>query len=158
MGLVQFKLIRELLDKHHICYETLQHRPVYTSEQAAKVRGVELKTGVKALILKAEEGNLIMGLVAADRKIDLKKLSKIVGTGNLRLATPQEVLKKTGCEIGSVHPFGNIHQLPTYSDISVMKNEAVNFNAGLHSVSIQMNSKDLVNVIRPEIADFSMKS
>jgi len=155
MGILQLKLMRGLLDSNGIPYEVLEHVPVYTSEEAAKVKGVELKTGVKALILKTEEGNFIMGLVAADRKIDLKKLAKIVETKKLQLASPQEVLKITGCEIGSVHPFGNLHGLPTYLDSSILENDMVNFNAGLHTVSIQMRVKDLIKAIRPVVKDFS---
>ncbi|UCH69974.1 MAG: hypothetical protein JSV29_07015, partial [Candidatus Bathyarchaeota archaeon] len=108
------RLVKKLLDRNGITYETTEHEPVYTSEQAAKVRGVELKTGVKALVLKTEEGSFVMGLIAADKKIDLKKLAKIARTKKLQLASPQEVLKITGCEVGSVHPFGNLHRLPTY--------------------------------------------
>jgi len=155
MGILQLKLMRGLLDSNGIPYEVLEHAPVYTSEEAAKVRGVELKTGVKALILKTEEGNFVMGLVAADRKIDLKKLAKIVETKKLQLASPQEVLKITGCGVGSVHPFGNLHGLPTYLDSSILENDMVNFNAGLHTVSIQMRVKDLIKAIRPVVKDFS---
>jgi len=155
MGILQLKLIRGLLDRNGIPYEVLEHAPVYTSEEAAKVRGVELKTGVKALILKTEEGNFVMGLVAADRKIDLKKLANVVRTKKLQLASPQEVLKTTGCEVGSVHPFGNLHRLPTYLDISILENDMVNFNAGLHTISIQMRAEDLIKAVRPVVKDFS---
>ncbi len=155
MGILQLKLIKELLDKNGIPYQVFEHEPVYTSEQAAKVRGVELRTGVKALVLKTSLGDFVVGLVAADRKIDLKKLANIVRTEKLRLASPQEVLERTGCEIGSVHPFGNLHRLPTYLDASILENEKVNFNVGLHTVSIQMKAADLVKVLNPTIGDFS---
>jgi Ala-tRNA(Pro) deacylase len=155
VGILQLKLIKELLDSNGITYEVSEHEPVYTSEQAAKVRGVELKTGVKALVLKTEKGSLVMGLIAADKRIDLKKLAKIARTKKLRLASPQEVLKMTGCEVGSVHPFGNLHRLSTYLDSSILENNMVNFNAGLHTVSIQMKAKDLVKAIRPVIEVFS---
>jgi len=109
---------------------------------------------VKALVLKTEEGAFVMGLIAADRRIDLKKLAKIVGTKKLRLASPQEVVKITGCEVGSIHPFGNLHRLPIYLDSSILENNTVNFNAGLHTVSIQMEAKDLIKAIRPVIESF----
>jgi len=155
MGALQLKLIKELLDRNGICYKVSEHEPVYTSEQAAKVRRVELKTGVKALVLKSVEGSFVVGLVAADRKIDLKKLAKIAKTTKLRLASPREVLKITGCEVGSVHPFGNLHSLSTYLDGSILENDMVNFNAGLHRVSIEMKARDLVKAIRPIIENFS---
>ncbi|MEM1546303.1 MAG: YbaK/EbsC family protein [Candidatus Methanomethylicia archaeon] len=155
MGILQLKLIKELLDGNKIFYNVSEHEPVYTSEQAARVRGVDLKTGVKALVLRREDGGYVMGLVAGDRKIDLKKLAGVVGTKKLRLASPQEVLEITGCEVGSVHPFGNLHGLPVYLDSSILENDMVNFNAGLHTVSIQMKAKDLIKVIKPVIDSFS---
>jgi len=114
MGALQLRQVKELLDQNGIAYKVSEHSPVYTSEQAAKVRGIELKTGVKALVFKTEQGSFILGLIAADKKMDVKKLAKIVGTRKLELASPQDVLKVTGCEIGSVHPFGNLFGLPTY--------------------------------------------
>lgn len=155
MGILQLKLVRELLDRNRIPYEVSEHAPVYTSEEAARVRRVPLKTGVKALILKTETGNFVVGLIAADRKLELKKLAKIVGVKRLQLASPQEVLKITECEVGSVHPFGNLYGLPTFLDRSILENEIVNFNAGLHTVSIQMRPEDLLRMIKPVVEDFS---
>jgi len=155
MGDLQLRLIRELLDRNGISYEVFEHEPVYTSEQAARVRRVELSTGAKALVLKMEEGGFVLGLVAANRRVDLSKLAKVAGTRRLSLASPREVLNATGCEVGSVHPFGNLHGIPTYLDVSVLENETVNFNAGLHTVSIQMRSRDLVKVVKPSVGNFS---
>jgi len=155
LGLTEFKSVKKLLDQNEIAYAVSEHAPVYTSEEAAKVRGVELKTGVKALVLKTDRGSLVVGLIAADRRIDLKKLAKTVGVKKLQLASAPEVLRVTGCEVGSVHPFGNLFGLPTYLDSSVLENEMVNFNAGLHTVSIQMSARDLVKTVKPIISDFS---
>ena len=157
MSRLQLRLIKKLLDENRISYEISEHEPVYTSEQAACVRGAELRTGVKALVLETKEGNLVVGLVAADRRVDLKKLAKVIGTKNLRLSSPRKVLKTTGCEVGSVHPFGNIHKIPTYMDLSVLENVTVNFNAGLHTVSIQMKSEELTNIVKPRIENFSIE-
>jgi Ala-tRNA(Pro) deacylase len=156
MSELEVKKIKELLDSKSISYKITEHEPVFTSEQAAKVRGVDLKTGVKALVMKTKEGKLILGLIAADRKIDLKKLANIVKTKSLKLAKPEEVLKKTGCKIGSVHPFGVFHDLPTYLDRSVVENEYINFNIGMHTKSISMKSKDLVDIINPQKGEFSL--
>jgi len=149
------QMIKRLLDDNGMEYELFEHEPVYTSEQAAKVRGTDLKGGVKALVFKTGEGKFVMGLVTGDKRIDDKKLAKVVGTKKLNLARPEEVFKITGCEIGSVHPFGNLSRLPTYMDKSILENEKVNFNIGLHHMSMQMAAKDLVKVIKPEICDIS---
>lgn len=155
MSELEVKRIKQLLDSKNKEYKLSEHEPVYTSEQAAEVRGTDLKMGVKALVLKTHESKFIIALVAADRRIDLKRLAKHVNTKSLKLARPEEVLKRTNCEIGSVHPFGIIHNLPTYLDTSVLENEYVEFNVGVHTKSIRMKSKDLVELIKPETGEFS---
>ncbi len=94
-----------------------------------------------------------MGLVAADRRLDLK-LAKIVETKKLQLASPQEVLDVTECKVGSVPSFGNLFGLTIYLDKSVLTSEIVNF-AGLHTISIQMKRKDFIKVLKPIISSFS---
>ena len=51
-----------ILDENKIEYKKSEHEPVKTSEEAAKVRGVDLRTGVKALLLKTAEKKFIMVL------------------------------------------------------------------------------------------------
>lgn len=121
-----------------------------------RVRGVDAKSGVKALILKVQSDVFITALVPGDKRVDMKKLARILGAKRLSLAEPNEVLKITGCEIGSVHPFGNIAGLQTYMDREILNNDRVEFSAGLHTASISISTQDLVNVIEPHIEDFSL--
>ena len=149
-----FENIRRLLDSKNIKYETLEHEAVYTSEQAAKVRKTELKHGAKALVLKTEKG-YIMAVVSADKEIDLEKLKKIAKVSSLNLADAKQVKKTTNCNIGSVPPFGNLFSLEVYVDKSLLENEIIAFNAGSHTNSIKMKSKDYITAVNPKIESFS---
>ncbi|MEM7819617.1 MAG: YbaK/EbsC family protein [Candidatus Aenigmatarchaeota archaeon] len=155
----QFKELKKFLDENNVKYFISEHEPVYTSEQAAKVRGVELKTGVKALIFKvlAEKPYFIHVLIPGDKRADINKIKNIVGH-KTKLASSYEVLRVCGCEIGSVHPFGNLFNLGTYMDKKNLENEFVNFNAGLHTISIRMSSKDMKKLINPVVGDFCIDS
>lgn len=145
--------IKEILKQNNIAFKVFIHKPVFTSQEAANERGLELKQGVKALVFK--NGKFILALLPGDKKVDAKKLSKLISVKDLRLAGPDEVLRITNCEIGSVHPFGFFHNLETYMDEKVLENKIVDFNIGLHTESIAMKSEDLVKVIKPKILDFS---
>lgn len=138
--------ILALLRSKNIPFTDFTHEPVYTSEQASRVRGVELKSGVKALCLKTGHGEFLMVLVRADKRADLKAIS---GKENspVKLASPAEVLEHTGCEIGSVPPFGFPRPLKTYFDREILDNTEVNFNIGLHTRSLRMAAKDLLKVL-----------
>lgn len=141
--------IRKILQENKIDFEIYDHEPVYTSEQAARVRGVDVKTGVKALVLKTYESRFILALVRADKRADLEKIAELEGTKNVRLASPQEVFRETGCEIGSVPPFGHKTELKTYLDRDILENDFVNFNCGLHTKSVSMKAEDLLKVLNP---------
>ena len=73
----------------------------------------------------------------------------------IELANAKEVRKVTGCNIGSVPPFGNLFNIKVYFDKSVVANDIVSFNAGTHTKSIKMKAKDLVNVVNPVVGEIS---
>jgi len=135
-----------LLQSKHIPFTDFTHEPVFTSEQASRIRGVELRSGVKALCLKNSRGEFLMALVRADKKADLNKISELEQSP-VKLAAPADVLEQTGCEIGSVPPFGFARQLKTYLDRDILNEGDVNFNIGLHTRSLRMAAKDLLKVI-----------
>ncbi len=146
--------ILSIFKENDIKYQLYEHEPVYTSQQAATVRGVELKTGCKSMVLKTRSGKFILANIAADRKIDLKKLEKLVES-KLSFATKEEVLRVTNCEPGSVPPFGKLFSLPTFLDESVLENDYVNFNIGMLTKSVKISKQDLLKIMEPTISKFS---
>src|SRR3989338_7083657 len=150
---VVFGKIRDILNKEKIEYEVLEHKPVFTSKEAAEVRSTELRQGTKALICKTEEG-FIQAVVSGEKEIDIEKLQKLTLYKKIGLANAKEVRKVTGCNIGSVPPFGNLFDLKVYFDKSIVQNDVIAFNAGTHTKSIKMKAKDLVRVVNPVVGEF----
>jgi Ala-tRNA(Pro) deacylase len=151
--------IKKILDDKKVEYVHLTHEHVTTSEDAARIRGTNLEDAAKALILKAEfkddAGNrtfrFIQAIIPADQRIDLKRLKIILDSKNVALASPDEVLEKTGCTIGSVPPFGKIFNIPMYMDESILKKDLIVFSAGTHNDSIQMKAKDYYGLLEPKV-------
>ena len=85
-------------------FEVLRHEPVYTSEEAARVRGVELSSGAKAVVCKADDEFLVID-VPADRRRDSKGVRRARGYRSLRFAKGEEVMQITGLKPGSIPPF-----------------------------------------------------
>jgi len=59
-----FDRVTALLDQHEVVFEVLRHKPVYTSAEAASVRGTSLASGAKALICKCSDS---MPVITASR-------------------------------------------------------------------------------------------
>ncbi len=154
----EFESIVRFLDENSAEYKIHQHEPVYHATEAAKVRGFELKSGVKSLVFKIEKeshNDFVLVLVSGDRKVDNKKLAKITEAKNVLLASVEEVMEKMNCEIGSCHPFGNISGLKTYMDKKILENKIIAFNAGLHTMSITMKPHDMEKLVKPVVCDLS---
>jgi len=149
-----FEQIETLLKQHGIEFQVLRHEPVFTSEEAARVRGTPLASGAKALVVKGEAG-FVMFVVPAGRKLDSHAVRRTKGWKKMRFATWEEVLELTGLTPGSISPFGSLFGLHTHCDERLGENETINFNAGDHSISVSMRYADYVQVEKPELEMFA---
>ena len=133
------------LEERDVSFRLLEHAPVFTSEEAARVRGTPIEAGAKALVLRAEEQTVHV-VLPGNRKVDNAQLRAILGTRTLRFATPEELLTLTGCTPGAVPPFGNLFGLPVLVDEELAKREDIAFNAGSNTTSIVMRCADFLHL------------
>ena len=141
----EFKRIVEMLNESGAEFKVMKHRAVFTSQEAAEIRGVELRQGVKAMVFK-NKYEFFIALVPADRRVDVKKLKEIIGS-KVKLASPEEVFCVTNCKVGAVPPFGHKTKLKTFADRKIFTNDHVDFNAGLNTVSVDMKASDLKKLL-----------
>ena len=149
-----FRKIIDALEKEKMEHEVMEHKAVYTSQEAADVRGTTLEQGCKALVCKIEKG-FVQIVLSAAKELDLKKAKKELDVQFAELADAEDVKKISGVSIGAVPPFGNLFGLKVYVDKSVLDNKEVAFNAGLHTKSIKMKASDLVKVTGAKIVSVS---
>lgn len=148
-----FESIKQKLDQAGIVYSTEHHDPTRTSEDAARIRGVVLHSGAKALVLCGSKTKTCwLFVMPADLKLDSKKVKQIVGENVSFAASPETI---TGCVPGSVPPFGSIVGLKTYCDKRLAENEDINFNAGSLTDSIRMKYVDYLATEQPELVDIT---
>ncbi len=145
-----FQRVEHLLRQHGIAFDVLRHEPVFTSEEAARVRGTPLASGAKALICKGGD-RFMMFILPADRKLASKQIRRSRGWRKLRFANREEVERITGLAPGSIPPFGSLFDLPTLCDTRLAENETINFNAGDHGISVSMRYEDYLRVEAPEL-------
>ncbi len=149
-----FEQILALLENKNVKYRLTEHKPVRTSEEAASIRGVALKTGAKAMIVRGKDHYYLL-VLPADKQIDWKRMRAILHVSNLRFATQEEAENVAHVKMGSVPPFGNILGLPTYFDEGLFENDVINFNPGSNTHSIAMKSADLRTLVSPLVVSFA---
>jgi Ala-tRNA(Pro) deacylase len=149
-----FDRLQARLQVAGIAFTVLRHQAVFTSEEAAAVRGTPLSSGAKALVVKAGD-EFVLLVLPADRKLDSKKARTSLGVKSLRFASREEVEQLTGLQPGSIPPFGSLFALPTCCDPALALNESINFNAGDHCISLQMTYLDYVAVEQARIVEMT---
>ena len=149
-----FLKIKTLLDENHMEYELSEHEATITSDDAARIRGVDLSTGAKSMILKSKS-KFIQTVLPGNKRINYKILKNHLGLKDLSLASEDQVYELTGLIKGSVPPFGKMLGFDTYVDPGLLENEWINFNAGSVSISIKMRSHEWFELTKPEILNFA---
>ena len=153
--------IQNILKEGGCEFETFEHEPVRTSEEASKIRtGYGIDQGAKALIVRVRKSGVgksfAMFVVQGSKKFDANKVKQVFGLSDLRFATEAEVTEITnGVEIGGVPPFGNLFNIPVYVDRGLLGNEKIVFNAGDRSFSIGMKVSDWQNIVNPIVGDIT---
>ena len=149
--------IIELLESGGYWFETFEHEPVRTSEEAGKVRtGYSLAQGATAMIVRVKKSttdkSFVMLVLPGDRRFDFTKVKRLFEARDIRFATEEEVIKLTdGVLPGGVPPFGNLFDLPVVADPLLFENEKIVFNAGDKRFSIAMKSSDYQKIVGPRI-------
>ena len=154
--------IIDLLKSKNLPFEMFEHEPTPTSATAAQVRAQRtgetaeevLSRGAKAMVMRSKDQYFQM-VLSSNTKINYKKAKQVLGVKRVSLATAEQVLQVTGCQVGGVPPFGNLFGLKVYLDKRVTQNEIMDFNAGVQTVSMEMKVKDYITAVQPEIADFA---
>lgn len=147
-----------LLEKNQLWFETFEHEPVRTSEEAANIRdGYDLSQGAKALLIRVKVTNsdkkFAMVVLPGDKRFSAEKVKQLFQAKDVRFATVAEVAEITnGVQPGGVPPFGNVFGLEVIVDPSLLQNEKIIFNAGDKSFSIGMKSSDYKSLVQPKVA------
>jgi len=155
------KQITSLLKQNGLWHETFTHKPVITSEEAAKIRtGYSLHQGAKAMIVRIKiseaDKKFVMLVLPANLRFDNVKVKTIFKAKDIRLATEEEISNLTdGVQIGGVPPFGNLFGLEVIVDPKLLENEKIIFNAGDRRFSVAMLSKDYQTLVNPQIGSIT---
>lgn len=153
--------IRDLLTQNGCWFETFEHEPVRTSEEAARTRpGYSLQQGAKAIVVRAKRSKtqkwFVMLVLPADLRFDNSKVKELLDAKDIRFATPTEIAKLTnGIELGGVPPFGNLFDVDVVVDPKLFENDRIVFNAGDRRFSVAMKSADYKELVNPTVADIT---
>jgi Ala-tRNA(Pro) deacylase len=152
--LVPAEHVRTYLMEHGVGYETHTHPLAYTTNQVAEAGDISGKEMAKAVMLIAGD-RLVMAVIPGDRRVDLQKAERVLGTQRVRLAKEGEFAPSfPDCEPGAEPPFGALYDVPTLVDHG-LDSPRITFNAGTHTETITMALEDYLELTKPKRADLA---
>lgn len=148
-----YQIIKDLLTRSGVGFDTYQHPPCQTSEesrQARRVAGAGDTTGAKALLVKRKRGGFATMVLPGTARLNSRLARAAIGGHSF--ATPDQLSDVTaGLRPGTMPPFGpqlfpQIESL--IIDVGVVDNHKIGFNAGEATRSIVMNGRDYLTVVK----------
>jgi Ala-tRNA(Pro) deacylase len=95
-----------------IAWQTFDHVPVFTVEEAQALRGALPGTHTKNLFLQDRRGGLWLVVAREELRVDLNALSKALGAPRFSFGSPDMLVAALGIAPGAVTPFAVINAAP----------------------------------------------
>jgi len=134
-----------------IAFETTQHPPVFTVEDAKAHRKHRHGMHVKNLFMRNKKGAMWLVTLPEDCPVDIKALAVVLGAGHLSFGSPERLRKQLGVEPGSVTPFAVLHdtdrQVTAVLDASVAASEVVHCHPLTNDRTTALSGADLVKFL-----------
>ncbi len=140
------------LDSLSIAYQTVNHPPVFTVEDARTLRGAVAGGHTKNLFLRDKKGSLYLVVAPEDAAIELKSLHRVLGASGRFSFGSAELLRETlGVEPGSVTPFAAINdragRVTVVLDAVMMTHDALNFHPLVNTGTTTIASEGLLKFL-----------
>jgi Ala-tRNA(Pro) deacylase len=148
--------LQELLESRGVGYELVRHPEAFTAQEEAAKAHVSGWTWAKTVVVKDPVG-LALAVLPACCTVDLDRLKGLIGRGEVRLATVEEMLAGfPGCALGAVPPFGRFFGVPTALDESLVEQRDIVFTAGDHRTALHMRTEDYLTLAEPRQGHFAV--
>ncbi len=137
--------LKNYIKEHNINAEHLSfNQSCHSVEDAAKAVNASAEDFVKNICMIDAQGNLILAIVKGEDKVSINKVGTILNIERPRLATPEEILEKTGYHCGGTPSFG--YSAIFLIDSKVIEKEIVYSGGGSENSLVKISTKELQRV------------
>ena len=130
---------------------TVEHEPMFTVEQSTELRETLPGAHTKTLFLDDRDGHLVLVAAKDDTRVNLKTLSKRLGTGRFSFGKAELLAEVLGVTPGSVTPFALINDrcrhVTALVDATLLKFDEVNFHPLENTATTRIATRDLIRFI-----------
>ncbi len=152
------KRLLNTLAKAKAKYKVVGHKTVFTAYDLANTLKRKLGTVAKTVLVKADKGFTLF-VLPGDRRVDLKKVKKLLGAKNVGLSTERVLTTKLKVKPGSISPLllKGTEGIGVIVDQSLKGAKKILTGAGTFTDSLEMSAKELVRLAKATLADIGEK-
>jgi Cys-tRNA(Pro)/Cys-tRNA(Cys) deacylase len=137
--------LRRFLNDRQVQAEHLSfQQSCHSVSEAAKAANAAPDDFVKSICLVDAQGSLIVAIVKGEDRASVSRVGKALGIAPPRLATPEEMLERTGYPCGGTPPFG--FEATFLIDPRVLEREIVYAGGGSESALIRLSPREMQRV------------
>lgn len=152
------KRFHAALKKAKAKYTVVGHKTVFTAYDLANTLKRKLGSVAKSVLIRADKGFTIL-VLPGDRRVDMKKVKKVLGAKNVGLTTEKVITTKLKVKPGTVSPLlaSGIKDVGVLVDKSLSGLRKILAGAGSFTESVEMSAKELTRLAQAKVADISQK-
>ena len=133
---------------------TVEHPPVFTVEEAKRLRGSLPGGHCKSLFLRNKKGEMWLVVALEDRPIDLKALGDKFGAGRVSFGSAERLMANLGVIPGGVTPFAVLNDgarhVKVVLDAAMLKHSPLNYHPLRNDRTTAITPEDLVRFLEAE--------
>ncbi len=147
--------IKSMLEKRGVPFEERHHRVAFTAQEVAQSEHVTGHRLAKVVVVMAE-GQPVELILPASRRVVLERVRKLLGGGEVRLASEAEMERFfVDCETGAIPPFRHWKDVDVLMDASMPATGELVFQAGTHEDVIRLAVEDWLPLVNPRVESFT---
>ena len=123
--------------------------PTRSVAEAAKAAGVTPQDFVKNICMIDSNGSLVVGIVKGEDRVSTSRVAKLLGVETVRIATPDEILEKTGYPCGGTPSYG--YQARFLIDDRVFQKDVVYTGGGSVNSLVKIPPAELLRANAGEV-------
>ncbi|SIR54977.1 Ala-tRNA(Pro) hydrolase [Peribacillus simplex] len=147
MKVEQEQTVYDILDQLNISYTRYEHVPVFTVEEIRNLDTFIPGEHCKNLFLRNRKGDQhFLVIVSEARYVDLKRLSQLIDSTSLSLASSDRLNKHLNVNPGAVGPLGLINDMNKHVhvvlDSDLLDKDTINFHPNVNTATINLSVRD----------------
>ena len=138
-------------------FQVHEHVPLVSAADYRAHLPIDPEAMVKTLAFHIDARGYVLAALKAFTKVDYKKLADALGVkrNHLRPASPDDVARDLGFEIGGICPFTDAPDVTVVIDLGVRDLETAYCGAGRNTATLELAADDLIRVSRGVLADIA---